>query len=235
MGTGKKVGGIVLIILGTIFLLIGIGIGVLFGAMGNVMESDEFTEQMDQLLIGGIPTEGYIVAIDEENLTADVEYYVEEEECWYETTQPIMNGDYEIGDVVTIYYNCHNDKELEVISPEMFGDAMGEMGGAMGTIGGVFGVGGGLVGLIMLIVGIVLIVTSHKDKKWTEEINARNAQLGIGQYHSGNPQGQVPPYNGGAQMNGQPYNGNPQAGGQPYGGAQQNPWQPSDHNSQGNS
>ena len=31
-----------------------------------------------------------------------------------------------------------------------------------------------------MIIGIVLLVSNKKDKKWTEEINARNAAQGVG-------------------------------------------------------
>ncbi len=210
---GKKIGGIILVILGTLGVGIGIIFGLLFGAVSSVFEDEEFGSMMDtqmaEIIEGGIPTEGTITDIDYDEGLATVEYYSETEECWYETQMPAMSENYSIGDTVTVYYDLNNPDypELDALAPEMFGDAMGAVGDMMPAVGGVFGGVFGVIGLIMLIIGIVLLVGYHKDKKWMEEINARNngpmgTQPMYGQ-QPGQPFGQQPnqPYNGNSQGN----------------------------------
>ena len=38
-----------------------------------------------------------------------------------------------------------------------------------------------------MIIGIVMLVTNKKDKKWVDDINARNASQGIGGQPAGQP------------------------------------------------
>lgn len=218
MKKGKKIGGIILVVLGALGIGIGIIIGLLFGAVSKVFQDDEFggmmNEQIAELVESGIPTEGTIIEVDSEENLATVEYYSDTDECWYETTMPNMNGNYKVGDTVIVYYDLNNPRylELEVIAPEMFGDAMGAVGDVMPAVGGVAGGVFGVVGLILLIIGIVLLVTYHKDKKWMNEIHARNAAAG--HPYPGAPMGGQPPYQpyGNTPVNGQP---NGTYGGQP--------------------
>lgn len=196
---GKKIGGIILVILGTLGVGIGIIFGLLFGAVSSVFEDEEFGSMMDtqmaEMVAGGIPTDGTITDIDYDEGLATIEYYSETEECWYETQMPVVSESYSVGDTVTVYYDLNNPDypELDALAPAMLGDAMGTVGDMMPAVGGVFGGVFGVIGLIMLIVGIVLLVSYHKEKKWMEEINTRN----------NGPMGMQPnqPYNGNSQGN----------------------------------
>ncbi len=216
MSKGKKIGGIILIVIGTIFLVIGIAIGGLFFAVGGATDEakDQLNEEMDSFTETAWETYGEITDIDDESM-ATIEYYSDADGYWYETGMGILSEEYGIGDTVTVYYNPEDP--TEVMIPELYGDAMDTVGDMMPVVGGVFGGIFGVIGLIMLIIGIVLIVNNRKDKKWVEEINTRNAQQMVGQPYSGNPQGQQS-YNGYPQGAGQQPNsaGNPQNPGQSY-------------------
>jgi len=173
VGKGKKIGGIILVVLGTLGLVIGIIIGLAFGAMSSALGGEEFDAQIAEIVEGGTPTEGTITDIDYDEALATVEYYSESEECWYETQMPVMNENYSVGDTVTVYYDLNNPDypELEAIAPEMFGDAMGAVGDAIPLVGGVFGGIFGVIGLIMLVIGILLLVSYHKAKKGMNTVN----------------------------------------------------------------
>ena len=65
----------------------------------------------------------------------------------------------------------------------------------------------GGIGLVLLIIGIVMLVTNKKDKKWVDDINARNASQGIGGQPAGQPLSGYGQQSGGAPN---PYQNNNQ-------------------------
>ncbi len=211
MSKGKKIGGIILVIIGTIFLVIGLAIGGLFGAMNGAMGEaiDELEQEMDEFRENGVSTYGEIIDIDDESMST-IEYYCEEDGYWYETYIMILNENYRVGSTVEVCYDPYDPTNVMV--PELYMDAMGMVGDTVPTVGIVVGVVFGIIGAVLLIVGIVLLVNNKKDKKWTDEINARNAAQGIGNVQ----------YNGYPQQGGMP-GGYPQAPG--AGGAYQQPGQ----------
>lgn len=192
MSKGKKIGGIILIILGTIALVIGIAVGALFGIMNSA--TDELNAQVDELRENTVSTEGEIIGIDEEGMAAIAFYSVEDGSQYYAYCM-ILSDEYQIGDIVEVCYDPY-DPNNAPIAPELLLAGMGTIGGVGTGVGVVIAV----IGLIMIVIGIVLLVSNKKDKKWTDEINARNASMGVG----------GAPYNG-YQQPGQPggYNPNP--------------------------
>ncbi len=212
MSKGKKIGGIVLIVIGTIFLVIGVAVGGLFFAVGSATDEakGELNDEIEEFQSSAMYAAGEIVDIDDESM-ATIEYYSEVDGYWYETQMAILSEEYGVGDMVTVFYNP--DDPTDIMIPELYGDAFDTVGDTMPVIGGVFGGVFGVIGLIMLISGIIMVVSNHKDKKWAEEIKARNAQQGIGQFANTNPQNM----NQNGYGAGQPYNGMPQ---NPYGSGQ---------------
>lgn len=197
MSKGKKIGGIILIILGTIALVIGIAVGALFGVMNSA--TDELNAQVDELRENTVSTEGEIVGIDEEGM-ATIAFYSEEDGSQYYAYCMILSDDYQVGDIVEVCYDPY-DPNNAPIAPELLLVGMGAIGGVGTGIGVVIGV----VGLIMIVIGIVLLVSNKKDKKWTDEINARNASMGAGgaPYSGYQQPGQPGGYNPNQQNNNQ--------------------------------
>lgn len=172
MSKGKKIGGIILIILGTIGLVIGFAIGGIFGLMNSA--TGELEAQIDELRENTVSTDGQIVDIDDESM-ATVEFYCEEDGYWYETYIMVLSGDYRVGDIVEVCYDPYDPSNAPIV-PELLLSGVGAIGGIGTGVGIVIGV----IGVIMLVIGIVLLVSNKKEKKWTDEINARNAAQGIG-------------------------------------------------------
>lgn len=203
MSKGKKIGGIILIILGTIALVIGIAVGALFGVMNSA--TDELNAQVDELRENTVSTDGEIIDIDDESM-ATIEFYCEEDGYWYDAYIMVLSDEYQVGDIVEVCYDPY-DPANAPIAPELLLAGMGTIGGVGTGVGVVIAV----IGLIMIVIGIVLLVSNKKDKKWTDEINARNAAMGVG----------GAPY-GGNQQPGGPVNSYQQPG-QPGGNNAQNP------------
>lgn len=232
MSKGKKIGGIILIIIGTIFLVIGLAIGGLFGAMNGAMDEAvaELEQQIEDARRTGVSTYGEIIDIDSENM-ATIEFYCEEDGYWYETYMMVMSDDYEVGGALEVIYDPYrlNDSDYVPMVPVLYLDAVGVVGDTVPGVGIGVGVVFGVIGLIMLVIGIVLLVSNKKDKQWTDDIKARNASQGVGNIQ----------YNNYQQPGGQPLSGYQQPGGQPLSGYQQpggqngyssNPYQQNNNN-----
>lgn len=246
MSKGKKIGGIILVVLGTIGLVIGIAIGALFGAMGGAMGEavNEIEQQIEDARLTGVSTYGEITDIDSEGM-GTIEFYCDEDGSWYEMNMMVLSDEYGEGSTVEVIYDPDRmyDADYIPVVPELYRAAMGMVGDTVPGVGIGVGVFFGVVGAVLLIVGIILLVGNKKDKKWVDEINARNAAQGIGTapYNGyGQPQGGQPmsgysqpqggqPMSGYSQpQGGQPMSGygQPQNGGQPQsGGNTSNPYQ----------
>lgn len=214
MSKGKKIGGIILIIFGTIGLVIGLAVGGLFGAMNGAM--DEAVAQVEQEIedarLTGVSTDGTITDIDSEGM-ATIEFYCEEDGYTYETYIMVLSDEYHVGSNVEVIYDYSRfgASDYNPVVPELYLAAMGMVGDTVPGVGIGVGVVFGVIGLVLLVIGIVMLVSNKKDKKWTDDINARNAAQGIG--------GQ--PVNGYNQPGGQPVNGYNQPNGQPLSGYNQ--------------
>lgn len=208
MSKGKKVGGIILIILGTIGLVIGLAVGGLFGAVSGSMDDAmaEVEQQIEDARRTGVSTYGEITDIDSESM-ATIEFYCEEDGYQYYFNMMVVSDNYGVGSTVEVLYDPYrlNDSDYVPIAPDLMMEGMDVILSTATTGGVVVGVVIGIIGAVLLIIGIVLLVSNKKDKKWSDEINARNAAMGIG----------------GAQPGGQPLSGYGQPG-QPVNGQQNN-------------
>lgn len=200
MSKGKKIGGIILIIFGTIFLVIGLAVGGLFGAMNGAMDDAmvEIEQQIEDARQTGVSTYGEITDIDSESM-ATIVFYSEEDDSLHYFSMMVVSDNYGVGSTVEVVYdpNRIGYSDYTPISPELMMEGMDVILSTASTGGVVVGVVLGIIGAVLLIVGIVMLVSNKKDKKWAEEINARNAAMGIG---GGQP--------GGQPMNGQQNNQN---------------------------
>lgn len=218
MSKGKKIGGIILVIFGTIFLVIGIAVGALFGAMNGAMDQaiEEIEQQIEDARRTGVSTYGEIVDIDSENM-ATIEFYCAEYDDWFVTRIAVVNDEYQVGSGLEVCYDPYklSDPDYVPVVPALYLDAMSMVGDTVPGIGIGVGVFFGVLGAILLIIGIVLLVGNKKDKKWVDEINARNAAMGIGNAPNngyGQPQGGQPLSGYSQSQGGQPMNGYAQPG-----------------------
>ena len=190
MSKGKKIGGIILVIFGTIFLVIGLAVGGLFGAMNGAMDEaiSELQEEIDDFRENGVTTLGEITDIDSDSM-ATIEYYCDEDGYWYETYIMVLDEGYQVGSAVEVCYDSSDPTNVMV--PQLYMEAMGVVGDTVPGVG--IGVGAvfGVIGAVLLIIGIVLLVSNKKDKQWIDQINSRNASMGVGgaQYNGYQQQG----------------------------------------------
>lgn len=219
MSKGKKIGGIVLIVIGAIFLVIGIAIGGLFGVLNSSMDDAmaEVEQQIEDARRTGVSTYGEITSIDSESM-ATIEFYCDEDDSWYYFSMMVVSDNYDVGSIVEVCYDPYRlgDSNYVPVAPEMMMEGMDVILSTASTGGTVVGVVIGIIGLIPLIIGIVMLVSNNKDKKWSDEIKARNAAQGIGGAQFNGYQQQP----GGAQFNGYQQQ-MPGAGDRPLNGYQQ--------------
>ncbi len=98
----------------------------------------------------------------------------------------------------------------------------------IGVVGAEYGGVGflvGFAGFMMLLIGISMLIDQSKEKKWLEEINARNAQYGLVKPFYGNQPGQSM-YGNYPQPEGAPRGSYDGPAVPPYHEAVQNPCQP---------
>lgn len=217
MSKGKKIGGIILIIFGTIFLVIGIAVGGLFGVLNSSMDDamEEVERQIEDARRTGVTTYGEITGIDSESM-ATIEFYCDEDGSWYYFNMMVVSDNYDVGSIVEVCYDPYRlgDSDYVPVAPAMMMEGMDVILSTASTGGTVVGVVLGIIGAVLLIIGIVMLVSNKNDKKWADEINARNAAMGIGgaqpgvfqQMPGGQPMGSY-------QQPGQPMNGYQQAPG----------------------
>lgn len=183
MSKGKKIGGIILVIFGTIGLVIGLAVGGLFGAVNGQMDEAmaEVEKQIEDARRTGVSTYGEITDIDSESM-ATIEFYCEEDGYQYYFNMMVVSDNYGVGSTVEVLYDPYrlNDSDYVPISPELMMEGMDVILSTATTGGVVVGVVIGIIGAVLLIIGIVLLVSNKKEKKWTDDINARNAAQGIG-------------------------------------------------------
>lgn len=183
MSKGKKIGGIILIIFGTIGLVIGLAVGGLFGLMNGSMDDAmaEVERQIEDARQTGVSTYGEITDIDSESM-ATIEFYCEEDGSFYYFSMMVVSDNYGVGSTVEVCYDPYrlNDANYVPIAPELMMEGMDVILSTATKGGTVVGVVIGGIGALMLIIGIALLVSNKKEKKWTDDINARNAAQGIG-------------------------------------------------------
>ncbi len=155
MSNGKKIGGIILSVLGGIFLFLALIFGIVFlivgGAMGNA--KDEAKEELEAFVEHAIKTDGEI--IDTDGSTTTIEYYSEKDDSYYQATFSVSNSSFREGDSVVVYYD-ENDPD-SCMAPDLVEGTYEKLSDIFSGIGAGLGVFLGIIGLGFLIGGIVLI------------------------------------------------------------------------------
>lgn len=153
----KKIFGIILTVLGGIFLLMALIFGLVFGGIGTAMNGVSNSGVDYSQDSNYASCRGEVIDVDDSKTS--VQY--EADGNLYVVALNMTNSAYPVGTAVTVYYNKVKPEESSV--PEI-------TEATFGTIGGVFsGVGIGLficfavIGIAGLISGILLIRSSaHK-------------------------------------------------------------------------
>lgn len=161
MSTGKKVAGIIMSVIGGILLFIAVIFAIVFlvvgGAMGNAKEASE--EELENFYAYSVETYGTIT--DVESSSTIVEYYVEEDESYYQFTFPVSNSAFKEGDSVVVYYDSGNPSFC--MAPDLVEGTYETLGTVFYGVGTGLGIFFGVIGLGLLIGGVVLIKKSKSS------------------------------------------------------------------------
>lgn len=179
MSNGKTIGGIVMIVLGSILTILGLLFAALFFGMGHVASDEELIgeeiqEKMDLFKRNALETIGEITEIDYDEGTTTIGYQSEIDDAYYEMQIYTVFSKYSVGDPIEVYYNIDDPSDFMV--PEVYDMAADMVGGIFFEIGAVAACVG-VVGLILLIVGIVLVVKGKKNTQ-RNDMPAGNFQNG---------------------------------------------------------
>lgn len=155
----KKVIGIILTVLGGLFLLMAIifllvfgGIGTAFLAGSNEVSNSSFMSEATTVSCMG-------QVVDVNNGQTTIDYTVDG--VTYEVSYSITNISYSTGTSVMVYYDQTNPSNCEV--PALQADTFGVIGGVFAGFGIVFVIAFGVIGIACLIVGILLIRSYKKQ------------------------------------------------------------------------
>lgn len=155
MNNGKRVGGILMIVFGSLFLFMGILFGSIFGLAGYAIknESDMVDKDFEELKEDAMTTTGVVVETDD-GLTI-IEYYAQEDDTYYETSCNVRSSSYEVGSEVTVYYDA--DEPQDAMVPELYEETYGLLNTIFSGFGFAFVGFFVILGLPLLIGGIVLM------------------------------------------------------------------------------
>lgn len=152
----KKIIGIILTVLGGLFLLMALLFGLIFGGIGTAMNTDVSSDDSFVLEPTTRSCSGKVLQAEEG--TTVVQYEVDGES--YSVALNLYSSSYPAGTEVTVYYNETKPEECSV--PEIYDSIFG----IIGTIFSGFGIGFlivfGILGVVFLVVGIILIMSSKK-------------------------------------------------------------------------
>ena len=169
MSKGKQIGGIILVIFGTIGLVIGLAVGGLFGAASSQLDNAmaEVEQQIEDARQTGVTTTGEITAIDSETNMATIEFYCEEYQTMYPFNMMVVSDNYGVGSTVEVCYDPYRltDSDYVPIAPDLMMEGMDAILSTATTGGVAVGAVVGVIGAVLLIIGIVLLVSNKKAKK----------------------------------------------------------------------
>lgn len=157
----KRVIGIILTVLGSIFLLMALLFGIIFGTIGAGMKyaggtDDEFLQEDTTMLCDGEITS----VSDGTTIAYEVDGY---EYTW---NVSVTNSAYPVGTHVTVYYDETDPTTCSV--PELVQGTYNLLGNIFGGIGIGLVIAFGVVGVAGLVIGIILISKSGKAAKQSE-------------------------------------------------------------------
>lgn len=179
MSNGKTIGGIIMIVFGSILMILGLLFAAFFLFTGYVasdeeLMGEEIEEKIELFKRNALETTGEITGIDRDAGTTTIRYWSEIDNDYYDMQLYTVFSNYAVGDPIEVYYNI--DDPSDIMIPEVYGLAADMVGGVFAVIGAV-AAGVGVVGLILLIVGIVLVVKGKKNTQ-RNDMPAGNYQNG---------------------------------------------------------
>lgn len=179
MSNGKTIGGIIMIVLGSILTVLGLLFAAFFFFSGYVVSDEELMgeeiqEKMDLFKRNALETTGEITEIDYDEGTTTIGFRSDIDNVYYEKKIYTVLGKYSLGDPIEVYYNI--DDPSDIMIQEIYDLAVDTVGRSFLVIGTVAACVGA-VGLILLIVGIVLVVKGKKNNQ-RNDIPAGNYQNG---------------------------------------------------------
>lgn len=165
MDNGNTIGGIIMIVLGSILTILGLLFAAFCFFSGNVARDEELMgewtqEKMELFQRNALETTGEITEIDYDEGTTTIGFRSDIDNVYYEKKIYTVLGRYSVGDPIEVYYNI--DDPSDIMLQELYdlaADTVGKIFFVIGTVAACIGV----VGLILLIVGIVLVVKGKKD------------------------------------------------------------------------
>lgn len=154
MNQGKKISGIVLTVIGSIFLFVACALAAAFCIAGGAMRNQVKQEkaQLQELSDRAVMTQGYV--LDADNATT-VAYYSKSDDAYYEVTYSVSSSSFQKGDQVDVYYD--RDDPGSCMVPDLVEGTYQTLGTVFTALGAGIGIFFGSIGLGLLIGGIVLI------------------------------------------------------------------------------
>lgn len=154
----KRTAGILLIVLGSFFLMLGLLVGGMFLAVGGVIDS-KMEQQMNEFSSfreDALTTTGEVTDADSDAGNTTFGYYAETDGSWYEVTYEGYSSNFTEGTAVTVYYD-KNDPGVCMI-PEF-------VEGSYGLLKKIFTLVGGIVGGIFVVIGLPMLIGGIVVKK----------------------------------------------------------------------
>ena len=174
MSNGRTIGGIIMIVLGSILTMLGLLFAAFFFFSGCVVSDEELIgeeiqEKMDLFKRNALETTGEITEIDYDEGTTTIGFRSDIDNVYYEKKIYTVLGKYSLGDPIEVYYNI--DDPSDIMIQEIYDLAVDTVGRSFFVIGTV----AACVGLVGLIVGIVLVIKGKKNNQ-RNDIPAGNYQ-----------------------------------------------------------
>lgn len=158
----KRVIGIILTVMGGIFLAMALLYGIIFGSIGGVMKyaggsENEFLQEATTMAC-----DGEVIRTDDGTTIA-----YEVEDTRYECQVSVTNSSYSVGTPVTVYYDKTDPTRCSV--PELVQGTYNLLGNIFGGIGIGLAVAFIIVGVAAVVIGIILIRKSKGNKDTVPE------------------------------------------------------------------
>lgn len=164
MSNGKTIGGIIMIVLGSILTMLGLLFAAFFFFSGYVVKDEELVgeeiqEKMDLFKRNALETTGEITEIDYDEGTTTIGFRSDIDNVYYEKKIYTVLDKYSVGEPIEVYYNIDDPSDIMIQEIyDLAADTVGRIFFVIGTVAACVGV----VGLILLIAGIVLVVKGKK-------------------------------------------------------------------------
>lgn len=156
MQNGKRISGIILILLGSLLLLLAVTFAASFLGVGSFLgaERDKYNADWESFSKNAVEVSGEIMDTDG---GTTILYPVDDD--YYCVTLSVSNSAYGIGDVISVYYDPADPEQCMV--PELYDSTYGLLDTIFSGLGAGLGAAFGILGLGILIGGIFLMKKSR--------------------------------------------------------------------------